>query len=66
MTERSSPDTPAERVELKRRLGVWSAGAILVGNLSFPIFVQAGVIDDNGRSVVEELQQHGAAEGEEH
>ena len=31
VTDGSSPDTPAERVELKRRLGVWSAGAILVG-----------------------------------
>ena len=51
---------------LRRGLAASLAGIILVGNLSFPIFVQAGVIDDNGRSIVEELQQHGADEGEDH
>ena len=50
---------------LRRYLAAGLAGIILVGNLSFPIFVQAGVIDDGGRSIVEELQHQEAAEGEE-
>lgn len=50
---------------LRRYLASGLAGIILVGNLSFPIFVQAGVIDDDGRSFVEELERQEAAEGEE-
>ena len=41
---------------LRRRFAQAFAAAILVGNLSFPILVQAGVIDDGGRSVVREHQ----------
>ncbi len=42
---------------LRRRFAQAFAAAILVGNLSFPILVQAGVIDDGGRSVVREREQ---------
>ena len=51
---------------LRRYLAAGLAGIILVGNLSFPIFVQAGVIDDNGRSIVEELQHQESGEGGKH
>ena len=39
---------------LRRRFAQGFAAVILVGNLSFPIFVQAEVIDDGGVSVVRE------------
>ena len=42
---------------LRRRFAHAFAAVILVGNLSFPILVQAGVIDDGGRSVVREHQE---------
>ncbi len=41
---------------LRRYLAGGLAGIILVGNLSFPIFVQAGVIDDDGRSFLENME----------
>ena len=50
---------------LRRRFAQAFAALILVGNLSFPILVQAGVIDDGGRSVFRErLEQpdHAGAE----
>jgi len=50
---------------LRRRLAQAFAAVILVGNLSFPILVQAGVIDDGGRSVVRErLEQAEHAAGQ--
>ena len=39
---------------LRRRFAQGFAAVILIGNLSFPIFVQAEVIDDGGVSVVRE------------
>ena len=42
---------------LRRTFAKAFAAVILVGNLSFPIFVQVGVIDDDGRSVVRELER---------
>jgi succinate dehydrogenase / fumarate reductase cytochrome b subunit len=44
---------------LRRRFAQAFAAVILVGNLSFPILVQSGVIDDGGRSVVREHQRAG-------
>ena len=41
---------------LRRTFAKAFAAVILVGNLSFPILVQAGVIDDGGQSVVRDRQ----------
>jgi succinate dehydrogenase / fumarate reductase cytochrome b subunit len=40
----------------RRGLAGLVAVALLIGNLSFPIMVQADVIDDDGNSVVEEME----------
>jgi len=50
---------------LRRRFAQAFAAVILVGNLSFPILVQSGVIDDGGTSVVRErLEQLDHADGD--
>lgn len=49
---------------LRRRFAQGFAAVILIGNLSFPIFVQAEVIDDGGVSAVREHEAQ-MAEGEE-
>ncbi len=41
---------------LRRYVAGGLASVILIGNLSFPIFVQVGVIDDEGRSFVEQME----------
>ena len=43
----------------RRGLATLIAVTLLIGNLSFPIMVQAGVIDDGGDSVVEEMEAEG-------
>jgi succinate dehydrogenase / fumarate reductase cytochrome b subunit len=50
---------------LRRGFATGIAGLILIGNLSFPIAVQFGLIDEDNRSVpVGEFDEHADADGE--
>lgn len=44
---------------VRRKFAIGLAALIVIGNLSFPIMVQTGVIDDDGVSYVEQLELTG-------